>query len=138
MHNLLFFFQLLTDVYGSFQRSHAFDVDPKTQTFLNRRVLAYVDAGVPDGVQVDTNGNVYTACADGIQVRINTYLHRASEFWSKLYYKVFAPDGTLLGKFFTNISSANMIFAGPGRLVILAETKVFLAKIAGSTTGVVS
>jgi sugar lactone lactonase YvrE len=80
MHNLLFFFQLLTDVYGSFQRSHAFDVDPKTQTFLNRRVLAYVDAGVPDGVQVDTNGNVYTACADGIQVRINTYLHRASEF----------------------------------------------------------
>jgi gluconolactonase len=52
--------------------------------------------------------------------------------------KVFAPDGTLLGKFFTNMLGANMIFAGPGRLVILAETKVFLAKIAPTTKGVVS
>lgn len=50
---------------------HAFDVDQKTQTFLNRRVLAYVDAGIPDGIEVDTNGNVYTACADGVQVRID-------------------------------------------------------------------
>jgi len=44
--------------------------------------------------------------------------------------QVFAPDGTLLGKFFTNMLGANMIFAPPNRLVILSETKVFLAKIA--------
>ncbi|EKM77649.1 hypothetical protein AGABI1DRAFT_130338 [Agaricus bisporus var. burnettii JB137-S8] len=97
---------------------YAFDVDPTTETFLNRRILAYIDAGVPDGLQVDVNGNVYTACADGVQV--------------------FAADGTLLGKFFLDISSANMVFAGPGRMVILAETKVFLAKIAPTTKGVVS
>ncbi|KAF7760244.1 hypothetical protein Agabi119p4_10920 [Agaricus bisporus var. burnettii] len=97
---------------------YAFDVDPTTETFLNRRILAYIDAGVPDGLQVDVNGNVYTACADGVQV--------------------FDADGTLLGKFFLDISSANMVFAGPGRMVILAETKVFLAKIAPTTKGVVS
>ncbi|XP_006463789.1 hypothetical protein AGABI2DRAFT_194493, partial [Agaricus bisporus var. bisporus H97] len=97
---------------------YAFDVDPKTQTFLNRRVLAYIDAGIPDGIQLDTNGNIYTSTADGVQV--------------------FAPDGTLLGKFFNDIRSASLVFAGPGRLVILAETKVYLAKIAPTTKGVVS
>ncbi|EKM77645.1 hypothetical protein AGABI1DRAFT_77188 [Agaricus bisporus var. burnettii JB137-S8] len=97
---------------------YAFDVDEKTQALSNRRVLAYIDAGAPDGIQVDEKGNVYVACADGVQV--------------------FAPDGTLLGKFFLDISSANMVFAGPGRMVILAETKVFLAKISENTKGVVS
>ncbi|TFK37132.1 D-lactonohydrolase-like protein [Crucibulum laeve] len=94
---------------------YAFNVDPTTDAFTNRRVFAYVDAGVPDGVQVDTKGNVYSGCGDGVQV------------WS--------PTGTLLGKFFLNTTSANMVFAGPGRLVIMAETKIFVAKI--STEGVV-
>ncbi|KAF5343683.1 hypothetical protein D9756_011583 [Leucocoprinus leucothites] len=89
---------------------YAFDVDPTTHAFTNRRILAYVDAGIADGVQVDTEGNVYGACADGIHV--------------------FAPDGTLLGKIFTNVLGANLVFAPPNRVVILAETKIFLAKIA--------
>jgi hypothetical protein len=50
-------------------RSYAFDVDPETHVFKNRRVLAYVDCGVPDGVQLDTNGNVYAGTGDGVQVR---------------------------------------------------------------------
>lgn len=89
---------------------YAFDVDKKTQAFINRRVFAYVDAGVPDGVQVDTEGNVYAGCGDGVQV------------WN--------DEGTLLGKFFLGSTSANLVFAGKGRLVILAETKIFLAEIA--------
>ncbi|KAF9028930.1 D-lactonohydrolase-like protein [Hymenopellis radicata] len=89
---------------------YAFDVDPKSHAFKNRRVLAYVDAGVADGVQVDTNGNVYSGCGDGVHV------------WN--------DQGDLLGKFFLGTTSANLVFAGKGRLVILAETKVFLAKIA--------
>ncbi|KAK0444224.1 calcium-dependent phosphotriesterase [Desarmillaria tabescens] len=89
---------------------YAFDVDPKTHAFKNRRVFAYVDSGVPDGIQVDTDGNVYSGCGDGVQA------------WNN--------EGTLLGKFFLGMTSANMVFAGNGRLVILAETKVFLAKIA--------
>jgi len=47
---------------------YAFDVDPETQTFLNRRVFAYVDTGIPDGVQIDKDGNVYAGCGDGVQV----------------------------------------------------------------------
>ncbi|KAJ7472319.1 D-lactonohydrolase-like protein [Mycena galericulata] len=91
---------------------YAFDVDPKTQAFTNRRVFAYSDAGVPDGVQVDTDGNVYAGCGDGVHV------------WN--------DEGTLIGKFFLGTTSANLVFAGPGRLVILAETKIFLAEIATS------
>ncbi|KAF7369082.1 SGL domain-containing protein [Mycena venus] len=91
---------------------YAFDVDPKTQVFKNRRIFAYADAGVPDGVQVDTEGNVYAGCGDGVQV------------WN--------DEGTLLGKFFLGTTSANMVFAGKGRLVIMAETKIFLAEIAAS------
>jgi len=89
---------------------YAFDVDSKTQVFTNRRVFAYSDSGVPDGVQVDSDGNVYAGCGDGIHV------------WN--------DEGTLIGKFFVGMSTANLVFAGNGRLVILAETKIFLAEIA--------
>ena len=44
--------------------------------------------------------------------------------------QVWNSKGTLLGKFFLGSASSNFIFAGDGRLVILAETKIFLAKIA--------
>ncbi|KAG6888083.1 hypothetical protein C0995_010786 [Termitomyces sp. Mi166 len=89
---------------------YAFDVDPRTNMFRNRRVFTYVDAGIPDGIQVDTEGNVYSGCGDGVQV------------WN--------DEGTLLGKFFLGMTSANMVFAADGRLVILAETKIFVADIA--------
>lgn len=88
---------------------YAFDVDPRTEAFINRRVFAFVDTGVPDGIQVDRRGNVYSGCGDGVHV------------WD--------PMGTLLGKFFVGQVAANMVFAADGNLLILAETKVFLAKI---------
>ncbi|KAF9451568.1 calcium-dependent phosphotriesterase [Macrolepiota fuliginosa MF-IS2] len=88
---------------------YAFDVDETTHAFKNRRVLAFADTGIPDGLQVDTEGNLFTGCGDGVHV--------------------LATDGTLLGKIFTGTLSANMVFAPPNRMVILAETKVFLAKI---------
>lgn len=46
--------------------------------------------------------------------------------------QVWGPDGTLLGKFFLGTTSANMIFAGKGRLVIMGETAIYLAEIAAS------
>lgn len=55
-------------------------------------------------------GNVYSGCADGIHV------------WN--------AQGTLLGKFFTGTTSANMVLAGGGRLIIMSETAVYLAQIA--------
>lgn len=57
------------DNCSSHSSSYAFDVDPVTHAFKNRRILAYVDAGVPDGIQIDTQGNIYSACGDGVQVR---------------------------------------------------------------------
>ncbi|TEB25096.1 calcium-dependent phosphotriesterase [Coprinellus micaceus] len=90
---------------------YAFDVDPVTHAFKNRRIFAYADIGIPDGLIVDTRGNVYTGAGDGVHV------------WNSI--------GTLLGKFFIGMVSANMAFAGDGRLVILAETKVFCSEDCG-------
>ncbi|TFY80609.1 hypothetical protein EWM64_g3408 [Hericium alpestre] len=89
---------------------YQYDIDPVTDQFLNRRVFAFIDTGIPDGIQVDVQGNVYAGCGDGVHV------------W--------APDSTLLGKFFLGTTSANMAFAGPGRLMINAENAIFMARIA--------
>ncbi|KAI0320021.1 D-lactonohydrolase-like protein [Amylostereum chailletii] len=89
---------------------YQFDVDPRSQSFKNRRVFAFVDSTAPDGIQVDTEGNIYAACGDGVEV--------------------YNAEGTLLGKIFIGTTSANMVFASNGRLVIMAETMIYLAQIA--------
>ena len=63
---------------------YAFDVDPDSQTFLNRRIFAYVDAGIPDGIQIDKNGNVYAGCGDGVQVGIPFSLPSIRSFINQL------------------------------------------------------
>jgi len=87
---------------------YMYDVDNSTQAFTNRRVFAYVDNGVADGIQVDSKGNVYSGCGDGVQV------------WD--------PTGTLIGKIFLGTTSANMAFTGNGTMVIMAETQVFFVE----------
>ena len=52
----------------------------------------------------------------------NITTNLCSQVWNKA--------GTLIGKFFLGMASANMVFANTGRLVILAETKIFAADIA--------
>jgi gluconolactonase len=53
---------------------YAFDVmyaDASLQrpTFLaNRRTFAFTDAGAPDGIKCDREGNVYAGCFDGVHV----------------------------------------------------------------------
>ncbi|KAI0635348.1 D-lactonohydrolase-like protein [Trametes polyzona] len=89
---------------------YAFDVDPKTEAFKNRRVFAYVDTGIADGMQLDADDNLYAGCGDGVHV------------WN--------PEGTLLGKFFLGTTAANLVFAGDHRLVIMAETAIYFAEIA--------
>ncbi|KAG9311270.1 calcium-dependent phosphotriesterase [Chiua virens] len=87
---------------------YQYDVDPVTQSFENRCVFAYADAGIPDGIQLDTNGNVYSGCGDGVQV------------WNS--------NGTLIGKFFIDTTVAEMIFTKSG-LLIFAEEYIYLANI---------
>ncbi|KIJ62241.1 hypothetical protein HYDPIDRAFT_94602 [Hydnomerulius pinastri MD-312] len=87
---------------------YQYDVDPVTQSFMNRRVFAYADSGVPDGIQLDTLGNVYSGCGEGTHV------------WN--------AEGTLIGKFYLNSTTAEMIFTKSG-LVILDEETIYLANI---------
>ncbi|KAF9053553.1 D-lactonohydrolase-like protein [Hymenopellis radicata] len=89
---------------------YAYDVDEETQAFQNRRVFAYIETSVIDGISVDTNGNVYGSATDG----------------------VFNSNGMLIGKIYLNENTANMVFAGPGRFLILAETKIYLVRIAAA------
>ncbi|KAG6376793.1 hypothetical protein JVT61DRAFT_1817 [Boletus reticuloceps] len=87
---------------------YQYDVDPVTQSFANRRVFAYSDSGIPDGIQLDTNKNVYSACGDGIHV------------WNS--------GGTLIGKFFINSTTHELIFTNSG-LLILDEERIYLANV---------
>jgi gluconolactonase len=65
----------------------AYDVDAGGKT-SNERVLATLDAG-PDGMRVDTKGNLYFA-ARGVQI--------------------YSPTGTLLGKIAAPVSPRNIAF----------------------------
>ena len=94
--------------YAYFYNSYQYDVDPVSQSFANRRVFAYSDSGIPDGIQLDTNGNVYSGCGEGIHV------------WN--------PEGTLIGKFFINTTTPELMFTKSG-LLILVEERIYLANI---------
>ncbi|OAA60748.1 Six-bladed beta-propeller, TolB-like protein [Cordyceps fumosorosea ARSEF 2679] len=87
---------------------YRFDV-AQDGTFENRKTFAFADNGVPDGVHCDSNGNVYAGCGDGIHV------------WN--------PSGKLLGKIFTDGPAANFQFVGDGRMIICAETRLYMALI---------
>lgn len=39
-----------------------------------KRVFAYTDTGIPDGIQLDSEGNVYSGCGDGVHVRFSPSL----------------------------------------------------------------
>ena len=71
-------------------------------------MFAYSDSGVPDGIQLDIMGNVYSGCGEGTHV------------WN--------AQGTLIGKFYLNSTTAQMMFTKSG-LVILDEEAIYLANI---------
>jgi gluconolactonase len=61
----------------------------------NHRVFAVIEPGIPDGLRVDVDGNVWTSAADGVHC--------------------IAPDGELIGKVFIPETVANLTFGGPKR-----------------------
>lgn len=93
---------------------YSFDVDYAAAGALTgRRLFAHVDAGIPDGLKVDIQGNVWAGCGDGVQV--------------------FEPKGgELLGKIRPASSEGvtNLVFAEGGRLVLLAEKRIYVATTA--------
>ncbi|GAA5824531.1 hypothetical protein JCM11251_000462 [Rhodosporidiobolus azoricus] len=121
------------------------EIDPRTEKEVdltavqprleNRKVFAFVDSGLPDGIKCDREGNVYSGTGEGVSV------------WN--------PHGTLLGKIvlfpssspssppalpsslprdFTNPAfktryCANFNFCPRGRLCILAEDRIYVAQL---------
>lgn len=71
------------------------------------RVLAEVDPGIPDGMRLDREGNLWVAAGDGVQC--------------------YAPDGTLIGKILIDEPVANICFGGPrrNRLFITAASTLY-------------
>ena len=95
-----------------------------------RRLFAHCDGGAPDGIKTDTQGNVYTSTIEGVQV--------------------FNKHGALIGKIaiFPDSEpaafpsdhpdhkirhSANLCFLPGGRLLMLAEDRIYLARLDPNT-----
>jgi gluconolactonase len=71
---------------------HVYDMSADGKTPSNARIFATVTPGFPDGMRLDTEGNLYVGALDGIQV--------------------FNPDGKLIGKMLLPRQTANMCFGG--------------------------
>jgi gluconolactonase len=86
---------------GSNHHLRAYDVRDGSCT--GGRILAVIEPGVPDGLRVDTNGNLWTSAADGVHV--------------------LAPDGRELGRIPVPEVVSNVCFGGPdGRTLFVTAT----------------
>ncbi|KAF4973494.1 hypothetical protein FSARC_228 [Fusarium sarcochroum] len=96
---------------------YAFDVIHRHgQPFLaNRRLFAFADSGIPDGIKCDTAGNVYSGCPDGINV------------WS--------PGGMLLGKIVIPGGVANFCFGSDGQIFALNEYRLWRVQLSPNVRG---
>jgi gluconolactonase len=84
----------------------AFDV-AEDATLANRRTFATIEPGVPDGLRVDVDGNVWTSAADGVHC--------------------IAPDGETIGRIAVPETVTNLSFGGPkrNRLFITAASSLY-------------
>jgi gluconolactonase len=76
-------------------------------TLRNSRVLVEVSPGIPDGLRLDTQGNIWCSAADGVHC--------------------ITPGGDLIGKIRTPEICANLVFGGPlrNRLFLCAYTSIY-------------
>lgn len=83
-----------------------FEVSEKG-TLHNGRVLIEVSPGIPDGLRLDTGGNIWCSAGDGVHC--------------------ITPDGELIGKIRTPEICANVVFGGPlrNRLFLCAYTSIY-------------
>lgn len=98
---------------GAPRHIRAFDV-VDGRRLAGGRVFCEVGAGVPDGLRVDTDGNVWTSAGDGVHC--------------------FAADGTLLGRIRVPGPVANLTFGGAARnrLFITANEGLYSLFVAAS------
>jgi gluconolactonase len=76
------------------------------------RVFAVISPGIPDGLRVDTDGNVWTSAGDGVHC--------------------LSPQGQLLGKIKVPEVVSNLTFGGPlrNRLFITGTTSLYACYVA--------
>ncbi|KAI9368053.1 hypothetical protein BJX61DRAFT_550733 [Aspergillus egyptiacus] len=98
---------------------YAFDIAYYSDApyLINKRVFAFADTGIPDGVKTDTEGRVYSGCGDGVHV------------WS--------PEGVLLGKIVLGSTSSNLCFAEPGVMFALNEERLYRVTLDSSIEGTI-
>ncbi|KAE8882515.1 hypothetical protein PF005_g29424 [Phytophthora fragariae] len=73
----------------------------------SKRMFAFADSGIPDGVHTDTDGNVWAGCGDGVHV------------WN--------PEGVFLGKIYLGETSNNFAFA-PGKVFVFANYRLWVVE----------
>ncbi|KAF1986006.1 lactonohydrolase, partial [Aulographum hederae CBS 113979] len=89
---------------------YAFDLSTDGATLSNRRVFAYSDAGIPDGVHTDDAGNVWAACADAFG--------RGLSVWSR--------EGRLVGKISVGEGQGvNAFVFVPGGVMVFAQERLW-------------
>ena len=103
--------------HGEFRAHRVMAFDVAGDGVENPRVFAEVDPGVPDGMRVDVDGNLYVTAGDGLQV--------------------FNPAGDLIGKIHTPEVAANCTFGMADRqtIFIAATSSVWSVELntAGAT-----
>ena len=82
--------------------------------FADARAWVKADEGVPDGIKVDRNGNIFATGPAGIHV--------------------FAPDGTRLGLIHTGVQTGNLAWGGDGRTLYIAANH-WLLRLRTKTQG---
>ncbi len=91
-----------------------FDV-AEGKRLAHSRVFCAVDAGIPDGMRVDSAGRLYCTAGDGIHV--------------------FSPAGELLGKILVPKTPANCCFGGPDLSTLFITARETLYQIGLAAQG---
>ncbi|MEI9425606.1 SMP-30/gluconolactonase/LRE family protein [Mesorhizobium sp. Cs1299R1N1] len=86
---------------------HAYELADNGCSVRASNVFAECEAGMFDGFRVDCNGNIWASSADSV--------------------RVYAPDGTLIGRVLVPELVSNVCFGGPkrNRLYITAQTSLY-------------
>lgn len=94
-------------VRGLARAIHAYDLSTSGEVIGQARIFAECDAGFFDGFRVDRDGNVWASSADSV--------------------RVYASDGSLVGRIKIPETVSNLCFGGPkrNRLFITAQTSLY-------------
>jgi len=98
-------------------RIYAYDVSADGKSISNKRLLANVAPGFPDGMRLDEQGNIYVGTLEGIHV-LN-------------------PQGKLIGKFLMAKQTANLSFGGAENDVLFIGSSDTLWAVKLKTRGLV-